>query len=246
MSKEPEFGQFERDNGVMKYIVTRHKSFGVVKLNHVSGGDGVFFGSAVQNSNYITLTVEMAEHLRDVQLHTEHIFGRNKLLIEIAMTNVQLAEMLFNANCGSGVPCTIKSCLDGNLQEIWRETRESPPQPTSSKKMYVDEFKTRMTQLSEELAEVKKMATKLVEAKTATKSDREKLSEKINSIEATIRNGLPWALEMFNEKVEEITMHAKAEVEAGFNSIIKKLGLQELKLAPEKLLGFEPNDEVVQ
>ena len=239
---EPEFGQFERHEINHNAIVTRHPSFGVISVHHVAGGDGVFFGSAVQNSNYIELTVDMAEHLRDIDLHTENIWPHGKRLIKVALTHVQLADMLFNSNRGCGTPCTIREYRDGPMLEVWRETRKSPPAATSSKKMYVDEFKTKMDDIAKDLEEARTLAAKHAEAKTVNKGDREKLSNLLDSVEAQIKNNLPWALEMFNEKVEEVTMHAKAEVEASFTSTITKLGLQELKLAPEKLLGFEPKE----
>lgn len=243
--QEPEYGQFERNEPPHRCVVTRHPSFGVIRLSHVQGGGGELFGSAVKHQNYVEIVVEQAEHTREVELHYEHVFGTQRgrgPLLRIAMSHVQLADLMFNANRGSGTPCTIKECRDGDFVEVWKETVAKPPEATASKRQYIDEFKADMAELGKVVEAARALAMEQAAAKTVNKGDREKLAAMLNKIEMEIKSNMPFTLKQFVEKVEDVTMQAKAEVAASVTSTLNALGLKAAQDSQQSLLGFQPDE----
>lgn len=226
-----------KDEGtVHERIETRHPSFGLIGISRVHGMARLF-GSSVEHQNYVMLTIQKAFHQRDPKLHCDWIFADRGLpIVEIAISFNQLSEMLFNSNVGDGVPCTIKGMRGGEYEQTWKE---GEPPITESAKQYLDEFESRMKETAADLKKAVKMAKDAIDDKNFGKGKREELFKEIDRASAQVSNGLPWALQQFIEKMEQVTMHAKAEIEAMFESKLRQAGVEALHENPMKVLGFD-------
>lgn len=223
-----------KDKGtVHERVETRHPSFGMIGIARVSGTTRLF-GSSVEHQNYVYLTIQTAYHSRDPKTHSDWIFA-DMPLIEVAVSFNQLSEMLFNSNVGDGVPCTIKGRRKGDWEETWKE---GEPPVTENTKQYLDEFQNRMNELVSDMKKAVKMAKAAVDDKNFGKGKREELAKEVETISNQISNGMPWALEQFIEKMEQVTMHAKAEIESMFESKLRQAGIEAVQANPMKLLGF--------
>jgi len=83
------------------------------------------------------------------------------------------------------------------------------------------------------------MAKDAIDDKNFGKGKREELFKEIDRASAQVSNGLPWTLQQFIEKMEQVTMHAKAEIEAMFESKLRQAGVEALHENPMKVLGFD-------
>ncbi len=197
-----------------------HESFGVVRLNRTSG-DASLFGSSIRHQNYITLTICKAYAARD-DCHYDKIYS-DKEIIQVAMSGIQLGDMLTNMNVHAGTPCTIQRMfIDDKYVSL-----ESPPESTSTKKTYVDEFKQKLRQVAASLKGLRAAAEALEDGKSS-KADRKALTGRIDKIETELVSNLPFIQEMFNENVEKVTQEAKGEVEAFQSALIQNLGVKAL------------------
>jgi hypothetical protein len=88
-----------------------HPSFGLVSISRVSGSRRLF-ESPFEHQHYITLSISRADRSR-TDLHYNHIMPCGEI-VEVAMSEVQFAQMVTSLNMGVGTPCTI-SHLDGEM-----------------------------------------------------------------------------------------------------------------------------------
>lgn len=92
-----------------------HPSYGLISL-HETSGCAKLFGAPLEDSHYITLKIRRAMK-RDGDYKEEYFHDRTEI-VEIRMSFVQLAELLFYSNHGDGIPCTIAwSEMDGYIPE---------------------------------------------------------------------------------------------------------------------------------
>ncbi len=211
----------------------KHPSYGLVRLGRVSG-QTILFGSNVQHQHYISLTISTAKLSRNKDTHEDYIHAQDQL-IQINMSNVQLADMLTNMNCGTGVPCTldrVMNCETGKVESI-----KHPDKIDTNTQTYIDEFQEKLKGISAKLSTLQEQVTAVLESKTPNKAQREALLNEVHRIKTELSSNMPFILEQFIEKVEKVTSHAKAEVEAHHSAIIQNLGMQALKEKnPEFLL----------
>lgn len=200
--------------------ITKHESFGLVRLSRVSGKT-ILFGSSVDHHSYYDLTVFRAAHCRSV-LHYDRVSAEEEIL-RISMSAVQLSEMLFNMNVGDGTPCTLTRVPVGG-----KYVSMKPPPSTTKQAEYEEEFKKEIGDLCSDLRALVSEA-KAVEAKaTATKGDRKALVAKAEKALQDLECNLPFILKMFNEKVEKVVGEAKGEIEAYQSHLIQATGLKAL------------------
>src|SRR5690242_14536561 len=85
-------GEAEREERFIVFEkIRKHPSFGMIGLSHVQSTGTVLVGSEFKHQNFITLTIQRAEHQRD--LSREWWFGKERL-IEIHMSEAQFVEFI--------------------------------------------------------------------------------------------------------------------------------------------------------
>ncbi len=201
-------------------IRTEHESFGTIRLSRCSGQHQLF-GSAVDHHSFITLTICEATHIRS-NLHYDRI-SAGKELIEVALSQVQLSEMLFNMNAGEGTPCTLMRRVVDN-----KYVSMKPPPATTKQEAYEEEFKKELKDLCGHMKELVAAARSLEAKPTATKGDRKELTAKAEKALQDLECNMPFIIKMFNEKVEKVVTEAKGEIEAYAGHIVQQTGLKAL------------------
>lgn len=189
-----------------------HPSFGLISLSRVSGR-GRLFGSSVEHMHYLELKISRARMQRS--LHQDHYYSLEPL-IEIALSPSQLSDMLTGMNVGEGTPCTLTRIMDG---EQYVGVEPPPDGSSSTTKTYVDEFRERIQQLTQDAKAIAIEAALIAEKDHPSKTERRALSERIRLMIQEIDHNMPFVLEQYVERVEQVTSEARAEIES-FMSLV--------------------------
>lgn len=201
--------------GGMSYT---HPSYGLARFSRVSGERGRLYGSKVNSSNTIELTVSTSKCRQD--LGRDWYYEQDKI-ISVTFTQTQFAELLTNMSA-SGVPCTI------NYREALGhiEFSEMPHELEYIK----EEIQRKKDAQKDELVALQKEANELL-TKTGTlkKADKERLMVINQLIVNLSSSSLPFYVKSAEEAIEKATQEAKAEVEAFNLHAVTALGLKALE-----------------
>ena len=214
--------------GTIKY---EHESYGVVHISKVTGQTKLF-GSSLDHHSYVTISISRASNHR--HLHHNN-FYQEKELIEIAMSHAQFGELLCNFNNGSGIPCTLQHI---DMQQI----PEAESNSAATKETYLDEFKEDARNVANKLNDLSKKVQEILDKPTVSKAERRELLNLVESAKQEIASNMPFVLESYIEKTEEVEMEAKTEIEAFRSAVINAAGLDAIQknLLPElKIVSSE-------
>lgn len=196
-----------------------HPSFGILRFSRISGNSGYLFGSSAQPNNFIEMTLQSAEYIRN--LADDRAFPKSKDLVRVKMSPAQFAELITSLNYSSGTPVTIE-VLDGKAVP--------QAQNVESRKSCTGRlFKERMKQFGEKVCSNVARAEEIIAKKTLSKQDQSELRGIYRQIETEIEQNIPFYQTMFQEQMDKIVVDAKAEVDATIQSTISKAGLKVLK-----------------
>lgn len=192
-----------------------HPSYGQILVTRRSG-DSILFGSGVRHQNTISISIKRSQ--RNREKHNEWFFGREEL-IEVELSSVQFAEMLTNMNCGSGVPCTLRTVMG-------EEMAECPP--VNVKKQINDDIKEKMHEFAGKLEGLKLEADNIIAGKLL-KADKQRLHSLLNHLYQELKGNIPFLHECMQGAVDKTVVQAKGEIEAHFTNAIMNLGIEKLQ-----------------
>lgn len=193
-----------------------HPSYGQIRFSRVSGKNR-FYGSELEQQNYISLEIHGSEIERD--LSKEWYYNR-KLITRLRLSSNQFAELITSMNIGSGVPCTL---------EFYNETKtDALPDLDNRKEFLHRKFQDRMDEFSTTLKENQERAKELTKKKTLSKADQHELLLLIEKLTQEVSSNIPFFAKCFQENMDEIVQEAKTEIESAVQHKITTLGLEEL------------------
>ena len=198
--------------------VSKHPSFGLISASRRSSSSNVkLFGSSIQHSQTITITISRARH--DRTNGADYIHSENEI-IEVEMSQVQFAEFITTMNQGSGIPCTLK--------HINRERIEEPPY-ISKADIFQDEFAAGMHNLSIKMQGLVKNTLEILKTKTnLTKGDKEIIIEDIEKLGQELSSNIPHMNNQFTKQMDKTIVEAKGEIEAFLENKIRSTGIAAL------------------
>lgn len=198
-----------------------HPSYAVINIGRaqIGGGSKRLFDSPFQHHNIITLEISEATLVR--KLHGDSIFKTSRVpYIRVAMSEIQFANLVLNANLHGGTPCTV-DYIDG---------KKIPEPPASNmKKLWAKEVKRDFKDVAEAAEKVEKDLDALLAKDRVTKADLKALKDTVFTMAQDIRENLPWMQERFQEAMEKTVATAKGEIEAHLANTIKQAGLTALQ-----------------
>lgn len=196
-----------------------HPSYGMVRFSRVTGSPGKLYGSPLpDHRTYITLEVVQSEYEHHLGQNWYHSSG--KVLMEIALSAAQFAELLTNMNT-EGVPCTIET-VDG------RQIERTPQDELVEHEEVVNYFKESNKETVETLRQKLKELKAVLDKKTLSKEDKRQIEWIVGKALQDVESNMPFAVEQFGEAAQKMVTSAKAEVAAATQAIINNLGLQQL------------------
>lgn len=206
-----------------------HPSYGMLGASRIQSNQNFkLFGSSSGHKNAIKVTLKTCEKNR--HLNGNWYYG-NKILFEVYLSPAQWAELLMNMNVGDGVPVTIKQILT---------TRYPDPPEDNVRLLFEKEFQEHSNEivkkLSSSIIEIKEILNK----KSLSKLDREKINKTLNWLIMEIKSNLPYIQNQFNESMDKTVHEAKTEFDAFIIQTLMSLGLEKLK---DKIPQLEFNKE---
>ena len=179
-----------------------HPAFGCVTISRVSGG-GPLFMSNVRHQHQIHLTVKRASMRRNHNQDNHYAEGE---IVEVAMSNVQFAELMAGMNTGSGVPCTLTRVIGtGHIPGIKME---------NTNRRFSKEAKARFTELATQINTMVKSTQEALEAAKVPKSRQGAILSPMEKLEQDLRSNIPFMQSQFAETMEGIVAEAKSVVES--------------------------------
>lgn len=214
-------------------IKHKHPAFGQIRFSRITGGGTHFYGSELKQDNYIEMTVQKSEIIRD--LTQDRFYGYGAPLIRIRMSANQFSELITSMNNGSGPCCTIEM-VDG-------KPMEKLPDIESRKEFVHNSFKERMNDFAKTIKEHQQLAMTLVKKKTLTKDDVRDLTNHLEWLTTEVTKNIPFFAECFQETMDTVVQEAKLEVENAIQHKINVLGLDQLH-KQNKLLSEGNTEEI--
>lgn len=222
--------------GVHDEKTTEHPAFGVLTLNRVQSTPRMLFGSNVRHQNYIAMRLYRARHILNKDLQTESIMP-DDVLADFSLSEVQLSQLLFGADRGSGVPVTLEKIREGKMSDT--KAWDTMPVTTQAKD-YSEELAKDLLKLKQGVKKVSEKLGAMERGGAVKKADLKELFSEFNKVEMEISSNMEFLFKQFEEKMEKVVMEAKGEIEAHFKNRITSLGLEAVAKNPVKLLEEKP------
>ena len=205
-----------------------HPSYGQARFSRVSGERGKLYGSKVESSNTIELTISGSQCRQD--LGRDWYFEK-EIVTSVIFTQTQFSELLTNMNA-SAVPCTLKYRADKGYIEF----AEMPKEIEYIKSAIQEKQDTQKVKLATLQQEANTLLTK---TGTLKKAEKERLLRINQQIVNLSQSSLPFYAKSAEETIEKATQEAKTEIEAFNLHAITTLGLKALEDmdSVRKLLG---------
>lgn len=212
-------------------IKESHPAYGAIQISRVNGGNGQFFGSALNPSNYIEIRIYEAS--MNMNLTDNYVYP-NKLLTSIKLTNSQFAEAITSLNNGSGTPCTLQ----------FADGKQIPQDLPSFYQKMKDNDKTLIKDgLRKDINALKESTDKITEIfnskRTFSKKDQSEILGILNLIRRDLDGSLDFYADCYAEKMDKVSSDSKTEIEAYIDGAIRRAGIRNLNLSDDNFLKIE-------
>lgn len=206
-------------------IVESHPSFGMVSVSRYTCVPAQhFFGSAIAHNAGVSLTVSKASKHRNL---SSNFYFEDDELIEINMTEAQFAELMCSFN-SSGVPCTLNH-VNRHAANTYAEISVPPCPERNERKEIESEFKREMKNLSTGLQDLIDKARMFQTKPSINRQDRKEFLAIAETLQRKIDSCLPFIHSQFNEAMDSVLVHAKADLESFTGQILRQAGLDSVR-----------------
>ncbi len=207
----------------------KHPSYGLMGFSRINSNGTRFFGSELEQGNYIQMRLYQAEV--EHTLTQDYFYSDGRIpLAEVRMSTGQFAEMITSMNTGDGIPCTIEMINRMPIADL--------PSIENRKEFVHRKFEDRMKAFAKTIRETQLKAKDLVKKKTLSKEDVRQLSIHLDWLTTEVTSNIPYFAKCFQETMDEVVLEAKLEVENAIQHKINVMGVAAIKSEMnQKLLG---------
>jgi hypothetical protein len=217
-TEKPTVTERPRAGGGVERVI-KHPSFATCRVSRVSGHANLF-DSNIAHDGYITMTFSEAEKHEDP--YSEHVYGHNRMFLEVAMTENQFVALVTRMNVGSGVPVTIQHRQTGPLEVTPAiGTFEDSAERLGRMADEIDEG-VRL-QMKERLSKLKGLLEGLPKKKAA------EIESLIDLIVNQSMSNMDFGRSQITEHAEKLVTKAKVEISAHVTGLCTQLGVDSLR-----------------
>lgn len=186
---------------------------------------------------YIVLTIYEGQLSRQ---HTSDFHGATNRMpvVELAMSELQYAQLISTMNIGFGIPATFQYRPEPGAKAIHVEMPD--PAKTTEEKFSAD-IKASAKEAADAAREVTAALRELLKGKTINKGSVQAVLEKAEAVQRELTSSLPFIMQRADEDIGDRAARAKVEVAAYARNLVEGLGLQALgeraALAGEQIVG---------
>ncbi len=197
----------------------KHSSFGQIRFirSHSNGMD--FYGSELNQNDYISLEIDNSEIIREL---TQDWYYPTNSIIRLRMSSNQFAELITSLNSGSGTPCTIERLRGEKIDQL--------PIQESRKDFVHRKFEDRMEEFGQKLKERQDKANEIIKKPKLSRADARELGFHIEWLTMEIEKNIPFFGKCFQENMDEVVLEAKTEIENAIQTKITNAGMESLGL----------------
>lgn len=193
-----------------------HPSYGSIQLHKYSGHAKLFM-SPFHHQHFIGISIHRASKKRS--LADDHMFPEGRAICEVFLSEAQFARFITGHSEGSGTPCTLHHVTGTYFPE---------PPYEDEKEKFADDTQKTMDAAAEFLVKAENQLRILLDKKTLSKADKEKITELVASAHKRLTDSLPFIQRQMQERMEKIVASAGTEVDAYINRLTTHLGIKEL------------------
>jgi len=205
--------------------VETHPSFGMVSVSRFTCMPAQhFFGSAIAHHAGVSLSISTASRRRNL---SNNWYFEEGELVEINMTEAQFAELMCSFNT-SGVPCTM-SHVNKRVADLYPEMGVPACPERNERKMIEDDFKREMANITKGMAELMAKAESFQDKPNINKQDRKEFLNIAETLNRKIDSCLPFIQGQFNEAMDGVLVHAKADLESFTGQILRQAGVEAIQ-----------------
>lgn len=195
-----------------------HPAFGMVGISHVSGGANLFQVDYPQQ-HYVVIRIKRAQ--LDRHGHRDWVHA-NEPLIEIAMSNVQFAQLITSPNHGDGVPCTLTDYVDPRTGKLIHPELED--NQTGTVERFASEVSDTAQDVGQRVGAALKEVEALLKGGPVKKSDLQRLKDLLFKADQHLSDNLEYVVKSGERTLNKAAMHAKAEIDAHIDFAMTRLG----------------------
>lgn len=167
-----------------------------------------------------------------------HMASNRMPVVEIAMSELQYAQLISTMNIGYGIPGTFQYRPVPGSKAVHVEMPD--PSKTTEQK-FSDDVRATAKAASDASKEVAAALRELLKGKTINKGAVQAVLEKAEIAERELSSSLPFILERADEDIGDRAQRAKVEVTAFAKNLVENLGLRAMgehaALAGEQIVG---------
>ena len=171
----------------------QHAAF--ISLSKTSG-DVILFNSDFKNKGCVRLTISKCECFKH-DSYSNYNSGEQYIVIDLTFS--QFAELITSFNY-PGVPCTLVRLLGNSIE-----------QPKEIKN-YKEEFEQKIDSYELTLIETIKSLIIQIESTQMKVKDKKSLLDLANKLLRELKCNVPYVLEKYKEKIEELEQKLKTEI----------------------------------
>ena len=207
----------------------KHPSYGMLSFSRTNGGHATLFGSSIQHSDTIVMTLREGEVTRG--LNDDWFHGDNEI-VQVEMSYSQFVETIASMNVGTGVPCTIKY--------IQGKGRIPEPDFINKREQITGELNQSMeVQIAKAQAAYDEIKELLETKKSIGKTDRQTILNALHSMSFGMENNAKFIFKQFQEQMDKTITESKGEIEAFAQNKINSIAQQALVQHRDDIIKLE-------
>lgn len=204
-----------------EFFEKQHESYGQIEISRVTTNPPTrFYGSNVKSSCAFRLSIHRSKTYVD-EFGRRHFWPLNEL-IEVTLSQNQLAELITTFNIGHGVPCTINRFNGKRVEEYSEHENDLDAAASIVKDRMLEQFKMATN-------DIEKLKTMLKTKDRISKSDREEIMNILRFVTENVPRNAEFYLKQLGEVTEKITTQAKAEIDSMMTHAIHIAGLDAIQ-----------------
>jgi hypothetical protein len=199
--------------------IYRHPAFGVITLMEPTGHAEGLFGSDVQHSRCMKITIHRAELHRN--LSNDWIHDRETLVV-VELSHAQFAEFITSKGKGDGTPCTLRyTAPEGSRLEQMPGIAMPETKTEMFRREIEESAKERLTEIRKQ---IDRLGAMIEEGRLAKRDLRDMHAELLRHAQQ-LPGSVGFVIEQAQEALEHATTAAKIEVEAYIGQAVQRIGM---------------------
>lgn len=222
MSRTSQLPVRDGDEDDLHGATYKHPAFATIQVSETSGGGRVLFGTDVDHTYKIRLSIRRATLRRNIG--NDWINSTIAPMIEVEMSHAQFAALAGSVGKGAGVACTLRYApKDSVVQDVPHIERLETKLDTFSREIEASALR----QVEGLRAEIKRMGEALATGKLGMKEARE-IQRNLDIVSSNLPLNLGYTVTQAQEMLEKAGNDAKTQIEAFADSTARRLGLNDI------------------